>query len=300
MRMIFSLILTTVCFALAATNAQAQLLALPGWQAQLGSNSSVEIAGTVTIVDQFTLLFEDFTYNGAGAGETDIVLVPFNPRPLNALDRFNALQSFFFFETAGSVTVLDDLRGANPEPGLPPAGGDSPAIGDEFGGENFTITIDRSNFGPGTPGDAAFNDFVAGGGTLGFSTISVFCHPQNFDFGSGIFLPPAPNADFNNTGLVDGQDFLAWQRNFGTAGIQVPGDANLDSVVDGMDLAVFESQFGTLQEVPGPLPPSFDELFPNFPNSLSASTIGVPEPSGWVLAFLAGVMLPVRLRNSRR
>jgi len=297
MRAILVLILTTFCFAITTTKVQAQLLALPGWQAQLGDNSSTEITGTVTIVDQFTLLFEDFSYNGTGGGETDIVLVPLNPRPIDAEDRFNDLRSFFFFDTPGSITLVDDLRSVNPDPGLPPAGGDSPPILNA----DFTITIDRDNFEAGAAGDTAFNDFVANEGILSFSTVSVYCHPFDFDFGSGVFLPPVePNADFNSSGFVDGQDFLDWQRNFSGnafAGIDALGDANLDGVVNGADLAVFESQFGTTQEVPGPLPPSFDEVFPNFPLASSASTIAVPEPAGFVLACFAGVILATRRRT---
>jgi hypothetical protein len=53
------------------------------------------------------------------------------------------------------------------------------------------------------------------------------------------------NADFNSDGIVDGADFLAWQRNFGAA---VPpltnGDANGDGVVNADDLTVWRDQFG--------------------------------------------------------
>jgi len=353
----WSIALAAVGFAFAATDAQAQLLPLPlpGWQAQLdGSGASVGVAGTVTIVDQFTLLFEDFSYDGRGAGETDIVLVPFTGLPENLAEldpvqgvaaRFDALQDFFFSTPNArdvSVTVLDNLRSSNPAPGLPPGGGDSPPIMVMDG--NFTITIGRDNFGAGTAGDMRFQEFVDNNGVLNFSTISVFCHPQFFDFGSGFFLPPEPdadfndnggvdgfdflewqrsigpsqisvgtgdanldsavdgidlaafesqfgstgggsllNADFNDSGFVDGFDFLEWQRNVGPPSIQaVPGDATLDRFVDAEDLAVFESQFGTTREIPGLLPGSFDEEFPDFfgglLGGLSASTERVPEP----------------------
>jgi len=306
MRTLLVLILTTFCFAITATKARAQLLALPGWQAQLGNTSSVGIAGTVTIVDQFTLLFEDFSYNGTGGGETDIVLVPFNLGPSIEGDegegnRFNALGNFFSSNESGSVTVYDNLRSSISSGGLRPFGGDSAPIVNE----DFTITIDRSNFGTGAAGDAAFNDFLANDGILSFSTVSVFCHPFNFDFGSGVFLPPAEsNADFNSSGFVDGQDFLAWQRNFNGnsfAGINALGDANLDGAINGADLAVFESQFGTTQVVPGPLPPSFDEAFPNFPflaSSLASANV-VPEPTGFALICLAGGILSACLRSPR-
>lgn len=54
------------------------------------------------------------------------------------------------------------------------------------------------------------------------------------------------NADFNNDGMVDGSDFLIWQRQFGAA---VPaftnGDANGDGAVNAVDLAVWRDQFGS-------------------------------------------------------
>lgn len=54
------------------------------------------------------------------------------------------------------------------------------------------------------------------------------------------------NADFNNDGMVDGSDFLIWQRQFGAA---VPaftnGDANGDGAVNAADLAVWRDQFGS-------------------------------------------------------
>jgi len=55
-----------------------------------------------------------------------------------------------------------------------------------------------------------------------------------------------PSADFDGNGVVDGADFLAWQRGFGA--ISAPpanGDANFDSVVNGADLAVWAEQFGS-------------------------------------------------------
>ncbi len=52
--------------------------------------------------------------------------------------------------------------------------------------------------------------------------------------------------DFNNDTDVDGQDFLAWQRGFGTvSGANLAdGDATGDGDVDDRDLAVWEATFG--------------------------------------------------------
>ncbi|BBO31262.1 hypothetical protein [Lacipirellula parvula] len=54
------------------------------------------------------------------------------------------------------------------------------------------------------------------------------------------------SADFNNDGIVDGADFLAWQRGFGASGnaTAAQGDADLDRDVDADDLAIWRTRFG--------------------------------------------------------
>ena len=52
--------------------------------------------------------------------------------------------------------------------------------------------------------------------------------------------------DFNSDGVVDGSDFLAWQRGFGISGAELEhGDANGDGAVDAADLAAWSTAFGT-------------------------------------------------------
>jgi len=88
----------------------------------------------------------------------------------------------------------------------------------------------------------------------------------------GVHVPvaaPTANADFNNDGIVDGSDFLTWQRGFGSPGTPATGDANGDGNVDGLDLAIWESQFGTA-------PP------------LSAMNV-VPEPTSLVMLLMASL-----------
>jgi Concanavalin A-like lectin/glucanases superfamily len=55
---------------------------------------------------------------------------------------------------------------------------------------------------------------------------------------------PAEDADFDNDGDVDGQDFLVWQRGIGASGTNMTGDADGDGAVDGDDLAIWRDQFG--------------------------------------------------------
>jgi len=80
------------------------------------------------------------------------------------------------------------------------------------------------------------------------------------------------NADFNEDGVVDGSDFLIWQRGFGIGTTFAEGDATGDGVVNGADLGVWENQFGTM------------------PGSLTATVAVVPEPSSLcILLVLAGM-----------
>ncbi len=61
-------------------------------------------------------------------------------------------------------------------------------------------------------------------------------------------LSPAPanNADFNSDGIVDGADYLIWQKGNGLTDQtgKTNGNANTDTVVDGLDLAVWQTKFG--------------------------------------------------------
>jgi hypothetical protein len=64
------------------------------------------------------------------------------------------------------------------------------------------------------------------------------------DVGSpGTFQPN--DADFDNNNIVDGVDFLIWQRGLANGNTHADGDANRDDVVDEIDLAIWESQYGT-------------------------------------------------------
>jgi hypothetical protein len=63
---------------------------------------------------------------------------------------------------------------------------------------------------------------------------------------------PTDDADFDNDGDVDGQDFLVWQRGVGAgpgAG-NGDGDANGDGTVNGADLVIWRGDFGPGAAVP--------------------------------------------------
>lgn len=90
----------------------------------------------------------------------------------------------------------------------------------------------------------------------------------------GVFtVATASDADFNNDNVVDGADFLIWQRGFGLAGQpnKSTGDATGDGNVNGLDLDQWKSKFGGAPAV--------------------AAIGAVPEPASLALAGLAGLAL---------
>lgn len=87
------------------------------------------------------------------------------------------------------------------------------------------------------------------------------------------FLP----GDFNRDGVVNGADFLQWQREFGTA--IAPGlgaDGNRDGLVNAIDLALWKSRYA----------------------ASIAAPIAVPEPAGCVV--MATFVLGASLLRHRR
>lgn len=91
--------------------------------------------------------------------------------------------------------------------------------------------------------------------------------------------PVLNNADFNNDNVVDGRDFLIWQRGFGLTGQtgKTNGNANSDTVVDGADFAAWKAKFG------------------GAPAEAAGAT--VPEPTGAVLFAVAILGLAQRRRG---
>ena len=83
--------------------------------------------------------------------------------------------------------------------------------------------------------------------------------------------PPAP--DFDEDGNVDGNDFLSWQRGFGTVGnaVHADGDANIDGDVNSADLTIWQNQFGN----------------GSVAVAVSSTAAAVPEPSSIGLLGIA-------------
>ncbi len=98
--------------------------------------------------------------------------------------------------------------------------------------------------------------------------------PEQFLFDAAAV---AEDGDFNNDNVVDGADFLIWQRGFGPTGTNLTGDADDNGVVDGADLAIWKSQFGGAPA--------------------AAVAAAVPEPATLALGGLALVLMGVVSRR---
>jgi hypothetical protein len=84
-------------------------------------------------------------------------------------------------------------------------------------------------------------------------------------------LPANPSAEFDGNHLVDGADFLIWQRGQGIAAgaTAATGDANGDGAVNAADLVIWKQQFGTTLPI----------------------AAGVPEPAALIVAGAAAMPL---------
>lgn len=85
------------------------------------------------------------------------------------------------------------------------------------------------------------------------------------------------DADFDDDGDVDGDDYLVWQRNTGvTVGYGSDGDANHNGLVDKLDLGIWEDQYGTQ------------------PPPLTSASTAVPESAAATLFALAALAMVTR------
>lgn len=90
---------------------------------------------------------------------------------------------------------------------------------------------------------------------------------------------PSFSADFNSDTMTDGQDFLIWQRGFGTPDAQfADGDATGDGIVDEADLAIWQGHYATS----------------------TSSLLAVPEPTTWSMLTLALLSLTIRRKCLER
>ena len=124
---------------------------------------------------------------------------------------------------------------------------------------------------------------ILGTGYNGTVTISYVGSSGTGSAGNDVVLSlvagAASTADFNSDGTVDGSDFLAWQRGFGTTtgGTRAGGDANGDGAINADDLTIWKNQYGTAPA--------------------TAATAAVPEPAAIGLLATAGLGLAAARRR---
>lgn len=95
--------------------------------------------------------------------------------------------------------------------------------------------------------------------------------------------PVAPSADYDDNGHIDGNDFLVWQRQFGTSVTPFSGaDGSGNGMVDAADLTLWKGAFGSSTPA----------------GEISAAA--VPEPGSMLLGAMGGVFLLARFAVGRR
>jgi hypothetical protein len=93
----------------------------------------------------------------------------------------------------------------------------------------------------------------------------------------GLAIWNPPNSDFNDDGLVNGDDLAAWTANYGkTPATLADGDGNGDNVVDGVDFLMWQRQATVAS---------------------SGAVNGIPEPNAALLTILATTLLLQRRKR---
>lgn len=198
----------------------------------VGTNTRTEISGSIiagNTNDDIAISFGSANtfisngYNLIGSG------ADFDSGNQNALDPFTA--------DATNLTGVDPLLGLLADNGGPTQTHAllATSIAIDAGDPNFATPPDFDQRG------APFARIVDGG--IGNPRIDIGA----FEVQSG--SPPVSSADFDTDGDIDGADFLAWQRGFGTPmpdATKADGDADNDTDVDSDDLAVWSGSFGAV------------------------------------------------------
>lgn len=193
--------------------------------------------------------------------------------------RYNAYAPFALKTAAGPVVVAFSTDEVLSSAGLPADAASAP-VGERHSEVKFTSTT--ANFeswaarkpawGTGHP---EFEGSLSSGDIFNYQVGLFELAPNDllatldmFD-GRQMLMRPSlggASADFDESGAVDGADFLIWQRGFGLVGesSRRTGDATGEGAVNSADLAKWRVQFGA-------------------PTQARFVLNSVPEPSGWQL-----------------
>ena len=124
-----------------------------------------------------------------------------------------------------------------------------PVTGDVNGDENVDLEDLHAILLKWSQNAANLPEDLNANGTVDLDDYNIW-HIAYYIPGTDGILPPAPvssptlSGDCNGDKSVDGSDFMAWQRNFGTTGPALFCDFNLDRIVDGLDLDLIKSNYG--------------------------------------------------------
>ena len=188
------------------TSAQNALVSLGTVSTPGGNQVEVSFSGTMQQVILGDLSIGEF---GAGISVTDT-----SGNPIPGVDQYPVVSGL------GTSTLSLSFSGAQTTSGNLPSG-----------------TYKLNFVGNGLVGNGRAVD-VSGNGSTGVDTTA------GVEF--TITAASSSSADFDGDGDVDGRDFLAWQRGFGTpAAGRADGDADNDADVDSADLSIWQGQYGT-------------------------------------------------------
>lgn len=226
----------------------------PGPNTFDGTNATVNIRARLTepltnpgVAQSLTIVAKDLDGNDMVAGEGG--------------DEYTHVLALNQFNTATFTTISVPLSTFALSPFVPTVGG----------------VAGSGPFGFANPGDGLRSDFnlYEFGGLLPSNSGNLRLELEYME----IRLPSTNNSDFNNDGLVNGTDFLIWQRGNGLTGqtSKANGDANGDGLVNGVDLGIWKSRFGLAPGVP--------------------VAGAIPEPAGLALAGLGIAALATARRR---
>ena len=246
-------------------------------------SSLVDSTGAVTSVSvEVTDQFEDSSADPGNAWtDAGKPWIDFNAQSDSFFLKHEA-PSVGFREATGAIEIsgLDDLKTYQVEVVAARNSNSGSRIGE------YTVNGIDSDYGKSTyfsayaGGNLAHHTMVWSGLTTTGGTITIAVDSTvtagygNFSYLNAVRISEftLDNADFNGDGNVDGSDFLAWQRGFGTGSTLAEGDANNDGVVNLDDLAIWESQFGS--------PP------PALAAASHSASQAVPEPAGVIMLVI--------------
>ena len=147
-----------------------------------------------------------------------------------------------------------------------------------------TLDVDLLSFMPSAGDTFDLFDFASALGSLTLD-LPALSGGLDWDFSNllvtgelSVVSAIAENADFDGDGDVDGQDFLIWQRGFGSPASLATGDANNDGNVDADDLAIWQTQYGGMLEL--------------------AANVAIPEPCTAYLTAIASMAVFMMRRSS--